>query len=85
MLRLDLDEPLKSGESVTFNINWQFNIIEAEILGGRGGYEYFEDDGNYLYEMAQWFPRMAAYYDAEGWPNKQFIGNGEFALEFGDY
>lgn len=85
MLRLDLDEPLKSGESVTFNINWQFNIIEAEVLGGRGGYEYFEDDGNYLYEMAQWFPRMAAYYDAEGWQNKQFIGNGEFALEFGDY
>lgn len=85
MLRLNLDEPLKSGESVTFNINWQFNIIEAEVLGGRGGYEYFEDDGNYLYEMAQWFPRMAAYYDAEGWQNKQFIGNGEFALEFGDY
>jgi len=85
MLRLDLSEPLKSGESVTFNINWEFNIIEAEVLGGRGGYEYFEDDGNYLYEMAQWFPRMAAYYDAEGWQNKQFIGNGEFALEFGDY
>jgi len=85
MLRLDLDEPLKNGESVTFNISWQFNIIEAEVLGGRGGYEYFEDDGNYLYEMAQWFPRMAAYYDVEGWQNKQFIGNGEFALEFGDY
>ncbi|ATZ73814.1 aminopeptidase [Idiomarina sp. X4] len=85
MLRLDLDEPLESGESVTFNINWAFNIIEADVLGGRGGYEYFEDDGNYLYEMAQWFPRMAAYYDVEGWQNKQFIGNGEFALEFGDY
>ncbi|MCK7459295.1 M1 family metallopeptidase [Idiomarina aminovorans] len=85
MLRLDLDKPLKSGSSVTFNIGWQFNIIEAEVLGGRGGYEYFEDDGNYLYEMAQWFPRMAAYYDAQGWQNKQFIGNGEFALEFGDY
>ncbi|MCA1767510.1 MAG: M1 family metallopeptidase [Idiomarina sp.] len=85
MLRLDLDKPLESGDSVTFNINWQFNIIEAEVLGGRGGYEYFEDEGNYLYEMAQWFPRMAAYYDAEGWQNKQFIGNGEFALEFGDY
>ncbi|MBP59614.1 MULTISPECIES: M1 family metallopeptidase [Idiomarina] len=85
MLRLDLSEPLKSGDSVTFNINWQFNIIEAEVLGGRGGYEYFEEDGNYLYEMAQWFPRMAAYYDAEGWQNKQFVGNGEFALEFGDY
>lgn len=85
MLRLDLNTPLESGDSVTFNINWAFNIIEADVLGGRGGYEHFEDDGNYLYEMAQWFPRMAAYYDAEGWQNKQFMGNGEFTLEFGDY
>ena len=85
MMRIDLAEPLESGESVEFNIGWKFNIIEADVLGGRGGYEYFEDDGNYLYEMAQWFPRVAAYYDAEGWQNKQFIGNGEFALEFGDY
>jgi len=85
MMRIDLDEALASGDSVTFNIGWQNNIIEADVLGGRGGYEYFEDDGNYLYEMAQWFPRMAAYYDVEGWQNKQFIGNGEFALEFGDY
>lgn len=85
MMRVDLEQPLKSGEQVTFNIGWQFNIIEADVLGGRGGYEYFEGDGNYLYEMSQWFPRLAAYYDAEGWQNKQFMGNGEFTLEFGDY
>lgn len=85
MMRVDLEQPLESGEQVTFNIGWQFNIIEADVLGGRGGYEYFEDDGNYLYEMSQWFPRLAAYYDAEGWQNKQFMGNGEFTLEFGDY
>lgn len=85
MMRVDLEQPLENGEQVTFTIGWQFNIIEADVLGGRGGYEYFEDDGNYLYEMAQWFPRLAAYYDAEGWQNKQFMGNGEFTLEFGDY
>lgn len=85
MMRIDLDQPLQSGDTVSFNIGWQHNIIEADVLGGRGGYEFFEDDGNYLYEMAQWFPRMAAYYDVEGWQNKQFVGNGEFALEFGDY
>ncbi|WP_370259452.1 M1 family metallopeptidase [Idiomarina sp.] len=85
MMRIDLDKPLKSGESIEFNIGWKFNIIEADVLGGRGGYEYFEDDGNYLYEMAQWFPRVAAYYDAEGWQNKQFMGRGEFTLEFGNY
>ncbi|EAQ30796.1 M1 family metallopeptidase, partial [Idiomarina baltica] len=85
MMRIDLDKPLKSGESIEFNIGWKFNIIEADVLGGRGGYEYFEDDGNYLYEMSQWFPRVAAYYDAEGWQNKQFMGRGEFTLEFGNY
>jgi hypothetical protein len=55
------------------------------VLGGRSGYEYFEDDKNYLYEIAQWFPRMAAYYDVYGWQNKQFLGDGEFTLEFGNY
>ncbi|HBY87865.1 MAG TPA: aminopeptidase, partial [Colwellia sp.] len=45
----------------------------------------FKEDDNYLYEIASWFPRAAAYYDAQGWQNKQFLGNGEFTLEFGDY
>jgi hypothetical protein len=85
MMRLDLRSALASGESVTFKIDWEHNIIEAKTLGGRGGYEYFEEDKNYIYEIAQWFPRMAAYTDVNGWQNKQFIGRGEFTLEFGDY
>ena len=85
MLRIDLDTPLKSGNSVKFNVNWHYQLHEQKVLGGRSGYEYFEKDDNYLYEIAQWFPRAVAYYDAMGWQNKQFIGNGEFALEFGDY
>jgi hypothetical protein len=54
-------------------------------IGGRSGYEYFEEEDNYLYTIAQFFPRMAVYNDVEGWQNKQFLGQGEFTLPFGDY
>jgi len=85
MMRIDLAKPLKSGKSIEFSIDWNYHMKEQKVLGGRAGYEYFKEDGNYLYEVAQWFPRMAAYYDVYGWQNKQFLGNGEFTLEFGDY
>ncbi|WP_286264381.1 M1 family metallopeptidase [Thalassotalea atypica] len=85
MMRIDLPKPLKSGDNVKFNVEWNYQIHEQKVLGGRSGFEYFEKDDNYLYEIAQWFPRAAAYYDAVGWQNKQFLGRGEFALEFGDY
>jgi len=85
MMRVDLPKPLKSGDDVELNIKWNYNLHEQKVLGGRSGYEYFEKDKNYLYELAGWFPRAAAYYDVMGWQNKQFLGNGEFTLEFGDY
>ncbi|WP_215226550.1 M1 family metallopeptidase [Echinicola shivajiensis] len=86
MMRLDLPEPLKAGEQLEFTVDWSFNIHDrTSFIGGRPGYEYFEEDGNYLYTMAEWFPRMAVYSDFEGWQNKQFYGRGEFALTFGDY
>jgi hypothetical protein len=84
MMRIDLPQPLKSGAKVAFSIEWSYNINEAKVLGGRSGYEKF-DDKNDLFEIAQWFPRMAAYYDVMGWQHKQFLGTGEFTLEFGDY
>lgn len=85
MMRVDLKKPLASGESTTFSVDWSFNIVNAKKIRARSGYEYFPDDKNYLYEMAQWFPRLAAYYDVYGWQHKQFLGAGEFTLEFGDY
>src|SRR5690606_14307450 len=54
-------------------------------IGGRSGYEYFPEDDNYLYTIAQFFPRMCVYNEVEGWQHKQFLGRGEFALPFGDY
>ena len=85
MMRVDLPKPLKSGDNIKFNIAWHYQLHEQKVLGGRSGYEYFKEDDNYLYEVASWFPRLAAYYDVMGWQNKQFLGRGEFTLEFGDY
>jgi aminopeptidase N len=85
MLRIDLPKSLPSGGQVTFNIGWTYQIIDAKRVRVRSGHEYFEEDGNSIYELAQWFPRMCAYTDVNGWQNKQFIRRGEFSLEFGDY
>lgn len=85
MMRIDLPKPLKANSSVSFKIKWWYNINDRMKIGGRSGYEYFEEDDNYLYTIAQFYPRMAVYNEVEGWQNKQFLGRGEFALPFGDY
>ena len=84
MMRIELPQPLRPGARFTFSLDWRFNIPEMKVLGRRSGYEKF-DDKNDIFEIAQFFPRMAAYYDQKGWQNKQYLGDGEFTLEFGDY
>jgi hypothetical protein len=85
MMRINLAKPLKPGEKFSFSIRYSYNINDRIKIGGRSGYEYFPEDDNYLYTIAQFFPRMAVYIDDEGWQNKQFLGQGEYALPFGDY
>ncbi len=85
MMRVDLPKTLKPGEKVKFKVKWYYNIINRTEKGGRGGYEYFPEDGNYLFTLAQWYPRMCVYSDFQGWQNKQFTGRGEFALAFGNF
>ena len=85
MMRVDLPTPLAPGATFAFNVAWNYAINNQRIYGGRTGYEFFPQDGNYIYEIAHWFPRMAAYYDVYGWQHKQFLGAGEFTLEFGNY
>lgn len=85
MMRVDMPRPLLAGAVYTFKIKWWFNINDRMKIGGRSGYEYFETDSNYLYTIAQFFPRMAVYNDHQGWQHKQFLGNGEFTLTFGNY
>lgn len=85
MMRIDLPATLKPGESFSFHIKWWYNINNRDEYWGRSGMEYFPKDDNYLYTIAQFYPRMAVYSDFAGWQNKQFLGRGEFALTFGDY
>jgi hypothetical protein len=85
MMRVDLPQPLRSGEKYSFVVDWSFNIVDRNIFGQRSGMEFFPEDGNYVYTIAQFFPRMCVYDDYQGWQNKQFLGRGEFALPFGDY
>jgi len=85
MMRVDLPSPLKPGESFTLKVDWSYNINNRSEVGGRSGLEYFPEEDNYIYTLAQFFPRMCVYDDVEGWQNKQFLGSGEFALPFGDY
>lgn len=85
MMRIDIPEPLRQGDSYSMKIEYWYNINDRMQIGGRSGYEYFEDEDNYLYTIAQFFPRMCVYNEVEGWQNKQFLGRGEFTLPFGDY
>ena len=85
MMRINLAVPMKPGEKISFSIKWWYNINNYQQDGGRSGYELFEKDGNKLYVIAQFYPRMAVYNDVEGWQNMQFWGTGEFTLPFGDF
>ncbi len=89
MMRIDLPQALGPNQKFVFSVEWSFNINDR-MKGltpndGRSGMELFPQDGNYVYIIAQWFPRMCVYDDVVGWQNKQFLGQGEFTLTFGNY
>jgi hypothetical protein len=85
MMRIDLQQPIKPRGEFSFQIEWEHNVNNVREIWGRGGYEQFDEDDNRLYTIAQFYPRLASYTDYAGWQNKQFLGNGEFTLELGDY
>ncbi|MEH8022319.1 M1 family metallopeptidase [Rheinheimera metallidurans] len=89
LMRVDLDKPLKAGQTVDLSMDFAFNLVEEDAVSARSGYEHFPKDeregGNDIFLAAQWFPRLVAYTDYEAWTNKEFLGRGEFTLEFGDY
>ncbi|HEX4372695.1 MAG TPA: M1 family metallopeptidase, partial [Puia sp.] len=85
MMRVELPKPLKPGQKFVFKVDWNYHISDRMKFGGRGGYEYFPDDGNYLFTMTQWYPRLCVYSDFQGWQNHQFTSRGEFALTFGNF
>jgi len=85
MMRIDLPAVLKPGQQFVFKVKWSYKISDRLVQGGRGGYEFFPGDGNYLFTMTQWYPRLCVYSDFQGWQNHQFAGRGEFALTFGNF
>lgn len=85
MMRVDLPKALAPRQTATLKLAWAFNITDNGLIGGRTGYEYFRDTDTYTFFQAQWFPRLVAYTDYTGWQHKQFLGRGEFTLEFGNY
>jgi hypothetical protein len=85
MMRVDLPQVLSPNSHYSFKIKWWYNINDKSKIGGRSGFDYYEKDGNHVFAIAQFFPRMAVYDETEGWQHKQFLGSGEFALPFGNY
>jgi hypothetical protein len=85
MMRVELPAPVKPGQRFVFKLDWNYKIADRQAKGGRGGYEYFPEDGNNLFTMAQWYPRLCVYSDFKGWQHHQFTGRGEFALTFGNF
>ena len=85
MMRVELPSPLRPGQKFILKVEWFYRITDRMVQNGRGGYEYFPADGNYLFTIAQWYPRLCVYNDYQGWQNQQFAGSGEFTLNFGNF
>lgn len=85
MMRIDLAQPLGYRDTMRFTVAWDYAINDAKVIRARTGYEFFKEDGNYIYEIAHWYPRIVAFTDYNAWQHKQFLGRGEFTLEFGDF
>lgn len=79
IMRINLESRLAAGAATSFEIDWSYRIPD----NGRGAKEKVSD--GWLYEIAQWFPRMSVYDDVNGWQTEQFFGRGEFYLNFGNY
>ena len=75
MMYVELAQPLAPGATTVFDLAYRFNVPEhgADRMGRDGS----------LYEIAQWYPRMAVYDDVHGWNTDQYLGQGEFYLEYG--
>jgi peptidase M1-like protein len=81
LLRAELDRPLAPGQGVTLELAYSFPVPEHG--SDRMGREQLPN--GWLYEIAQWYPRVAVYDDVRGWNTEQYLGQGEFYLEYGDF
>jgi hypothetical protein len=81
MMRVELDRPLPPGQAATLELAYSFEVPEHG--SDRLGREQFA--AGWLYEVAEWYPRLAVYDDVRGWNTEQYLGQGEFYLEYGDF
>ncbi|HUK63462.1 MAG TPA: M1 family metallopeptidase, partial [Dongiaceae bacterium] len=79
MMRVDLDQPLPPRTTLSLDIAWHHQVPP----GGRTGRRRYSE--GWLYNVAQWYPRLAVYDDVRGWNTEQYLGSGEFYLEYGDF
>jgi Peptidase family M1 domain len=81
MMRVDLPRPLPPGQKTVFDVEWYFPFLQE--INTRMGITRVNED--FIYEVAQWYPRLAVYDDVRGWNTEQYMGNGEFYLEYGRF
>ncbi|MFA6542758.1 MAG: M1 family metallopeptidase [Bacteroidota bacterium] len=81
-MQIRLPKPLRSkGGKCSIHIEYSFKIPPQGI--GRCG--WMASKNGIIYDIAQWYPRMAVYDDLKGWNTLPFLGSGEFYTEYGDY
>jgi hypothetical protein len=75
MMYLDLPVAIPPGGNTSIELTYRFTVPEhgADRMGREGN----------LYQIAQWYPRLAVYDDVHGWNTDQYLGQGEFYLEYG--
>ena len=81
LMRVDLAGPLPPRSKLVFDVAWRFPFLDA--VNTRMG--ILDVDGSIIYEVAQWYPRLAVYDDVRGWNTEQYLGTGEFYLEYGSF
>jgi len=80
LMKVNLPRPLPPRGRQVLDISWSFPFGPNS---NRMGIELI--DSSYVYEVAQWYPRLAVYDDARGWNTEQYLGQGEFYLEYGSF
>jgi hypothetical protein len=68
------------GGRLRLRIAWHYTVPGA--FGGRTAWT--DTPHGEIYDIAQWYPRMAVYDDVRGWDPLPYLGN-EFYLEYGDF
>jgi Peptidase family M1 domain len=80
-MQVRLPQPLSAhGGRLHIHIHYHYSIPGA--FGGRTSWVATRQGE--IYDIAQWYPRMAVYDDLRGWDTQPYLGN-EFYLEYGHF